>query len=62
MPQDAYVAKSLAAGDTTCELRDDSLRANWAIVARGGRGGGPGMGAGRGQGRGPGPGAGGCYW
>ena len=62
MPQDAYVAKSLTAGDTTFELRDDSLRPNWAIVARGGRGAGPGMGAGRAQGRGPGPGAGGCCW
>ena len=62
MPQDAYVAKSLKAGDTTFELRDDTLRPNWAIAARGGRGGGPGMEAGRGQGRGPGPGGGGCYW
>lgn len=62
MPQDAYVAKSLKAGDTTFDLRDDSLRPNWAIAARGGRGGGPGMGAGRGQGRGPGQGGGGCYW
>jgi hypothetical protein len=61
MPQDAYVAKSLQAGDTTFDLRDDSLRPNWAIAARGGRGGGPGMGAGRGQGRGPGQGD-GCYW
>ena len=64
MPQDAYVAKSLKAGDTTFDLRDDNLRPNWAIAARGGRGGGPGMGAGRGpgQGRGPGPGGGSCYW
>jgi hypothetical protein len=62
MPQDAYVAKSLKVGDTTFDLRDDSLRPNWAIAARGGRGGGPGMGAGRGQGRGPGQGVGGCYW
>ena len=62
MPQDAYVAKSLKAGDTTFDLRDDSLRPNWAIAARGGRGGGPGMGAGRGQGRGLGQGGGGCYW
>jgi hypothetical protein len=56
MPQDAYVAKSLKAGDATFDLRDDSLRPNWAIAARGGRGGGPGMGAGRGQGQGRGPG------
>ena len=65
MPQDAYVAKSLKAGDTTFDLRDDNLRPNWAIAAQGGRGGGgPGMGAGRGagQGRGPGPGGGACYW
>ena len=64
MPQDAYVAKSLKAGDATFDLRDDNLRPNWAIAARGGRGGGPGMGAGRGQGqgRGPGPGGGACYW
>jgi hypothetical protein len=62
MPQDAYVAKSLKAGDATFDLRDDSLRPNWAIAARGGRGGGTGMGAGRGQGRGPGPGGGACYW
>jgi hypothetical protein len=64
MPQDAYVAKSLKAGDATFDLRDDSLRSNWAIAARGGRGGGTGMGAGRGQGqgRGPGPGGGACYW
>jgi hypothetical protein len=62
MPQDAYVAKSLKAGDTTFDVRDDSFRPNWAIAARGGQGGGPGMGAGRGQGRDPGPGAGACYW
>ena len=64
MPQDAYVAKSLKTGDTAFELRDDTLRPNWAIAAQGGRGGGPGMGAGRGpgQGRGAGPGGGGCYW
>jgi hypothetical protein len=62
MPQDAYVAKSVKAGDTTFDLRDDNLRPNWAIAARGGRGGGPGMGAGRGQGRGLGSGGGGCYW
>ncbi len=64
MPQDAYVAKSLKAGDTTFDLRDDNLRPNWAIAAQGGRGGGPGMGAGRGpgQGRGPGRGGGACYW
>jgi hypothetical protein len=64
MPQDAYVAKSLKAGDATFDLRDDGLRPNWAIAARGGRGGGTGMGAGRGQGegRGPGPGGGACYW
>ena len=36
MPQDAYVAKSLKAGDTTFDLRDDSLRPSWAIAARGG--------------------------
>src|SRR5512144_1433160 len=58
MPQDAYVAKSLKAGDATFDLRDDSLRPKWA----GGRGGGPGMGAGRGLGQGRGPGGGGCYW
>ena len=64
MPQDAYVAKSLKIGDTTFELRDDNLRPNWAIAARGGRGGGAGMGAGRGSGQGRRPGAGGgsCYW
>ncbi len=64
MPQDAYVAKSLKAGDTAFGLRDDNLRPNWAIAAQGGRGGGPGMGGGRGQRpvRGPGPGSGGCYW
>ena len=61
MPQDAYVAKSVKAGDTAFDLRGDNLRPNWAIAARGGRGGGPGMGAGRGHGRGPRPG-GGCYW
>jgi len=61
MPQDAYVAKSLKAGDQTFDLRDDGLRPNWAIGPRGaGRGGGPGMADGRGQG--PGRGAGGCYW
>ncbi len=64
MPQDAYVAKSLKAGDTAFELRDDNLRPNWAIAGQGGRGGGPGMGGARGQGpgRGAGPGGGGCYW
>jgi hypothetical protein len=62
MPPDAYVAKSLKAGDTAFELRDDNLRPNWAIAAQGGRGGGPGLGGGRGQGRGPGSGGGGCYW
>jgi hypothetical protein len=64
MPADAYVAKWLKMGDTTFDLRDDTLRPKWAIAAQGGRGGGPGMGAGRGQGqgRGPGPGGGGCYW
>jgi hypothetical protein len=64
MPEDAYVAKSLKVGDTTFDLRDDSLRPNWAIAARGGRGGGPGTGGGRGQGlgRGLGLGGGGCYW
>jgi hypothetical protein len=64
MPQDAYVSKSLKAGDSTFDLRDDSLRPNWAIAARGGRGGGTGMGAGRGQGQGrdPGPVGGACYW
>lgn len=62
MPQDAYVAKSLKVGETTFDLRDDRLRPNWAIAARGGRGGGPGSGPGRGQGRGPGQGGGGCYW
>ena len=62
MPQDAYVANSLKAGDTTFDLRGDSLRPSWAMAARGGQGGGPGMGTGRGQGWGPGPGAGACYW
>jgi hypothetical protein len=58
MPQDAYVAKSLKAGDKTFDLRDDNLRPRWA----GGRGGGPGMGAGRGLGQGRGPGGAACYW
>ena len=43
------------AGDTAFELRDENLRPNWAIAARGGRDGGPGMGAGRGPGQGRGP-------
>ena len=30
MPKDAYVAKSLKAGDKTFELRDDRLRPKWA--------------------------------
>ncbi|MFO1152727.1 MAG: hypothetical protein U1E42_03530 [Rhodospirillales bacterium] len=64
MPPDAYVAKSLKAGDTAFELRDDNLRPNWAIAGQGGRGGGMGMGGahGQGPGRGAGPGGGGCYW
>ena len=59
MPEGAYVAKSLKVGNEEFDLRDDNLRPNWAIAARGG---GPGMGAGKGQGRGAGPAAGGCYW
>jgi hypothetical protein len=62
MPPDAYVAKSLNAGDTAFELRDENLRPKWAITAQGGRGGGPGIGSGRVQGRGAAPGGGGCYW
>ena len=55
MPKDAYVAKSLKAGDKTFELRDDRLRPKWA---GGGRGAGRGqrMGAGKQQGQGA------CYW
>lgn len=61
MPKDAYVAKSLTVGGATIQLRDDSLRPQWAMGAQGGRGGGSGMGTGgrSGQGRG---GGGACYW
>jgi hypothetical protein len=64
MPKDAYVAKSLKAGDTTFDLRDDNLRPKWAIAAQGGRGAGrgPGMGAGGRSGQGGGPGGGACFW
>jgi hypothetical protein len=64
MPKDAYVAKSLKAGDTTFDLRDDNLRPKWAIAPQGGRGAGrgPGMGAGGRPGQGGGPGGGACFW
>jgi hypothetical protein len=34
MPADAYVAKSLKMGDTTFDLRDDTLRPKWAIAPK----------------------------
>ncbi len=46
MPKDAYIAKSIKAGDKLFTLRNDSLRPRWA----GGRGGGRGRGMGRGGG------------
>jgi hypothetical protein len=50
MPKDAYIAKSIKAGDKVFALRNDDLRPRWA----GGRGGGRGRGMGRGGG--------GCWW
>jgi hypothetical protein len=50
MPKDAYIAKSIKAGDKVFALRNDSLRPRWA----GGRGGGRGQGMGRGGGS--------CWW
>jgi hypothetical protein len=44
MPKDAYIAKSIKAGDKVFALRNDNLRPRWA----GGRGGGRGMGRGGG--------------
>jgi hypothetical protein len=46
MPKDAYIAKSIKAGDKVFVLRNDNLRPRWA----GGRGGGRGRGMGRGGG------------
>jgi len=46
MPKDAYIAKSIKAGDKVFALRNDSLRPIWA----GGRGGGRGRQMGRGGG------------
>jgi len=51
MPKDAYIAKSVKAGDKVFVLRNDSLRPRWA----GGRGGGRGWRRGHGGG-------GGCSW
>lgn len=57
MPPDAFIAKSVKAGDQTFVLRDDNLRPKWAL----GRGGGRGQGAGNGPGFGRGRGLGGCF-
>jgi len=50
MPKDAYIAKSIKAGDKVFTLRNDSLRPIWAR----GRGGGRGESMGRGSGA--------CWW
>lgn len=54
MPEDAYVAKSIAVDDKVIHLRDDNLRPSWA----GGRGFGRGQGRGQGLGQGGGQGLG----
>lgn len=55
MPADAYVAKTVKAGDKIFALRDDTLRPSWAM----GRGSGRGLGMGGGWRRGGGFGA--CF-
>lgn len=57
MPPEAFIAKSVKAGDQTFAIRDDNLRPKWAL----GRGGGRGQGAGNGPGFGRGRGFGGCF-